>query len=1671
MPEKRTPLLPADHYLAAMLWPDDSPGVAAEKYRWFRAEIESNVKIDPGQPQAGAALGIIAFASAVISIGLTIAASFFKPKQSEPGSGGVSATERQGGNVIVADRVAPSIGFDSVQQPSALGSVIPVIWARRQTLGPQVSPPRPAGAYGGIRVNTGLIWSQLWTWHGSQILRAIFLVGEGTMGAPDPTGYAIGDNSLSTYEIRSQIARELVARATIYFNPTGGPILNTHRVLGRAANQDIANNMNYGGPTVFSIRDANEEYQQNFCYATKPSTSTVFGVYSHIPNGMGFRPAARIRPTIRVTTKSVGSEGDFEVDCDDDPQALADHWKNRYQYSLRGGIIDTEGGLNMDPGDTIRYRLEAESNGETKFVFDNTNTDNSKEESAGEASCTDIASAIASRQKAADDALIIGEVYKIGSCLAILVDRSPDDRIFVSEIDNDPIGNGNSMEYVFRVIRSGRVEQVGGDYLDPSWSDDSIKPPPWNRNSSMNTIDIPDEFETCSSFPQIFRCAIASVSLARSARIFELGIKSTVGIQINGYTNFRDCKSLVKINQDAGMKYQGQRFDKNEKIGVTNFTSGTIQRTETRVSFFLIQYREGGNNDWITIDGTWGIKGASQQPSFCLLRFEMPTSRRWEVRFEPLTSYELRNDTSLKKPFYVIHGKSGRQNRTVVNNGIIIEWYGEERDGNRKSFNLPWLDPTEDIGIPDADSNSFLDDWAMVAESFIYDQIQTTCQNGPEHEIVYVNTFSVNPIAPTYDGISTLGLTIFASTEFNQLPQLSAYFPNGHYSRRILESDASGSTNLFPDVLRAYLTNTKFGRGEVIGDALVDYESFKAAAGWCQVRRYFYDAADSVKVNLLRWAADTAAFHLLELNDRGGKWALVQALYFPEDGPVPVKALFTAGNIVEGTFRLQFLPDTERQPIRCSVKWREERQKSDLTSSGFFPVEREVFVQEVGQSDSDPIEAIDVSAFCTNVEHAIDIACFIIRMRRLITHTISFSTTPDGLGTGLAAGDYIRVAVDRSYYDQFAHGIILNDGTVLSTRSDIFTTGTHQVIAWDGASDFIYNTEVVIDEDGKASPTNIVFARKSQVSEVITYKIEKITVSEEGTIDIEAVHHPCDENGVSEIGKNWTTYQTDANWIIEGNESELDYCTCPLVSGTSLPGNTLSVGSVVCNSGTATTVGVQWYRDFSPIAGATSSSYMFTSADSGKTVYAEITYQTTQGVIGTCRSYAAASDAFADSVVLLLHMDGDHNMVSFPDYSPYSHATFEATLNPSQGGVYSGCRIVRNMSRFGGSSATYYSSSFGGPYLRPNYSHPNAFQVSVSDDFTMECWIYPVVSGGTIFSCFGFDCEFGWHGGNSDASIRVRAAFPNNAWFIDTGVFQVHTWRHIAVVRNSGVLSIYVDGVSRATGLAAFASTNTTCSVGGLTAGFQDEVRFTKGIARYTASFTPPANSFLPASTDVRTQESHILLMHCNGTNGSLTTTNDTFYYGDGFYGMKAGHTYISTAQSKFGGSSMYFSGDFANGSTLGINFLPDILTADFTIDLWIRPNTKSGFLWNKFGQCSFGGSGLQLFVPGISTIFFENVANGATITIGQWNHVAITREGVNTYTFCNGKLAYQYTHSTPYVLTDGSASTIGLGIGGYAYNTSLWSGYLDEFRVMINKADWTAEFTPPTQPYIAIPG
>ena len=190
------------------------------------------------------------------------------------------------------------------------------------------------------------------------------------------------------------------------------------------------------------------------------------------------------------------------------------------------------------------------------------------------------------------------------------------------------------------------------------------------------------------------------------------------------------------------------------------------------------------------------------------------------------------------------------------------------------------------------------------------------------------------------------------------------------------------------------------------------------------------------------------------------------------------------------------------------------------------------------------------------------------------------------------------------------------------------------------------------------------------------------------------------------------------------------------------------------------------------------------------------------------------------------------------------------------------------------------------------------------------------------------------------------------------------------------------------------------------------------------------------------------LLLHGNGTNGSTVITDSS---GSPKTVTAVGNAQISTAQSKFGGSSIAFDGTGDSLSSGAISFED---SESFTLECFLYKSV-SGYS-NLFG----GGAGTQIGYDlsgpsGSIYMFFAGgfgvVESGTAVTLNTWHHLAWTRQGSTCRAFVNGVLQGSGTRSNAF-----SVSSFGISC----------NGYIDDLRITKGVARYTTNFTPPTLPF-----
>ncbi|WP_440105437.1 LamG domain-containing protein [Acidovorax sp. BL-A-41-H1] len=226
-------------------------------------------------------------------------------------------------------------------------------------------------------------------------------------------------------------------------------------------------------------------------------------------------------------------------------------------------------------------------------------------------------------------------------------------------------------------------------------------------------------------------------------------------------------------------------------------------------------------------------------------------------------------------------------------------------------------------------------------------------------------------------------------------------------------------------------------------------------------------------------------------------------------------------------------------------------------------------------------------------------------------------------------------------------------------------------------------------------------------------------------------------------------------------------------------------------------------------------------------------------------------DPYYSNVSLLLHGDGANGSTTIIDSSP----------TPKTATVFGSAQISTAQSKWGGSSL-YFDGS--GSYLR--YPSHSGFEFG-SGDFTVERFVRRgVVNSEQVLITYGPQDQstayaplllIRFNGNNSiqaycNTSETASAVFGNCA--SSASFSSTSTWYHVAYVRSGSNFYLFVDGVlvasatssnTQGSGAGSYLFLGRDCrSVPYYYTGYQEEVRITKGVARYTAAFTPPTAPF-----------------------------------------------------------------------------------------------------------------------------------------------------------------------------------------------------------------------------------
>lgn len=225
---------------------------------------------------------------------------------------------------------------------------------------------------------------------------------------------------------------------------------------------------------------------------------------------------------------------------------------------------------------------------------------------------------------------------------------------------------------------------------------------------------------------------------------------------------------------------------------------------------------------------------------------------------------------------------------------------------------------------------------------------------------------------------------------------------------------------------------------------------------------------------------------------------------------------------------------------------------------------------------------------------------------------------------------------------------------------------------------------------------------------------------------------------------------------------------------------------------------------------------------------------------------AGNSDPYFSNVTLLLHFDGANGGTTFTDASGNCTITGNANAQTTTSQVKYG---TASLDCSAGNAYVYVSSATTG------------VMDFGTGDFTIECWMYRTTSGSRDFICDSRQdiSNSGSLSFRVDSDNKLEMLVTSTQIAKSTNTVPTNQWVHLAATREGTTVRLFIDGLldGSATNSTSFVDdTNgtyppiiaTTGFPWGVTTvalnGYMDDFRITKGVARYTASFTPPPGPF-----------------------------------------------------------------------------------------------------------------------------------------------------------------------------------------------------------------------------------
>jgi hypothetical protein len=539
-----------------------------------------------------------------------------------------------------------------------------------------------------------------------------------------------------------------------------------------------------------------------------------------------------------------------------------------------------------------------------------------------------------------------------------------------------------------------------------------------------------------------------------------------------------------------------------------------------RMAFFKVAYKktESNRDNYRTLPLVFAVRRNADQDNFIGLAFKGNEQAKWEFKIEPIGDIgaEIQD--------------SGQKQVAFIENAGKVETY--DHVGSQFAWTGSLVDISSNIKNALKERGPiYTNEWDLFSVRSDT-QVQFSFDGGPEFRITAVTEQQIGNNDGKYGSMSMMALGIYSGRGVQDLRSITAFVKEGKNSYTVNESNGSynlgnDSTSFAPDVFADTILDRENGIGKYAKPEGIDWQGLALAKRFCKNNglgcQLFMDGVISDLTSWRQFWVETAPFSLLEFARVGGKETLIPAI--PVDGSgranrqVVVNALFTTGNILEGSYKEEFIDyGDSTQDLIATVIYR-ETEAQDV-----FPRNASVQVHisnGQGFNEGNAIrQTFDLSQFVSQREQAILFGKLLCNQRRYIRRGIEFKTFPTD--SPISPGGYIYVDIGLNTWDRMSSGMIMNDGILNSPLSDAIANGSYDVLIYQNSERTISFDGISIVNGAAAALvpySGYMFVLGAKGDRKRVFRTTEVQMDEEGEVTVKAMEHPCENNGSQLLSK------------------------------------------------------------------------------------------------------------------------------------------------------------------------------------------------------------------------------------------------------------------------------------------------------------------------------------------------------------------------------------------------------------------------------------------------------------------------------------------------------------------------------------------------------------------------